>query len=298
MRKEQKLLFVADELSLMKTFNLAVVGNVAITPSKLAIAGISVIGATFGPAILTVAASAGASTSIFAKLKNSIPTVDKDTILSAIQQSLGLGVSLGHMTLDESRAISLGMGQLARNNCFYISHPIKQDIYIPLQDYNKLLAKEKNNVFMELAGALGAKSIYLEDASFCNTKGKIGTDISVLKPVAIDIGIKAKFEENGNIKKEVYSSFDKPKREPSVPQHLQKWVDMDSDLGLMATHRLNNGLRSHQISLEFNDSLDGAAQIAAKITGINKGVGLKASASKHISSTWVFKVEYHSMDDE
>lgn len=298
MRKEQKLLFVADEISLMKTYNLAAIGNVGITPSKLAIAGISVIGAAFGPAILTVAASAGASAGMFAKLKNSIPTVDKDTILSAIQQSLGLGVSLGHMTLDESRTISLGMGQLAKNNCFYISHPIKQDIYIPLQDYNKLLAKEKNNVFMELAGALGAKSIYLEDASFCNTKGKIGTDISVLKPVAIDIGIKAKFEESGNIKKEVYSSFGKPKREPIVPQHLQKWVDIDSDLALMATHRLNNGLHSHQISLEFNDSLDGAAEIAAKITGINKGVGLKASASKHISSTWVFKVEYHSMDDE
>lgn len=298
MRKEQKLLFVADEFSLMKTYNLAMLGSGTIAPSKLAIAGIAVIGAAFGPTILTVAASAGASREIFAKLKNSIPTVDKDTILSAIRQSLGLGVSLDHMTLDESRTISLGMGQLARNNCFYISHPIKQDTYIPLQDYNKLLAKEKNNVFMELAGALGAKFIYLEDASFCNTKGKIGTDISVLKPVAIDIGIKAKFEENGSIKKEVYSSFDKPRRTPMIPPHLQKWVDMDSDLGLMSTHRLNNGLRSHQISLEFNDSLDGAAEIAAKITGMNKGIGLKSSASKHISSTWVFKVEYHSMDDE
>ena len=298
MREEQKLLFVADELSLMKTYNLAMVGNRAITPSALAIAGISVIGAAFGPTVLTVATSAGASANFFAKLKNSIPTVDKDNILSAIQQSLGLGVSLGHMTLDESRTISLGMGQLARNNSFYISHPIKPDIYVPLQDYNNLLAKEKNNVFMELAGALGAKSIYLEDASFYNTKGQIDTDISVLKPVAIDIGIKAKFEENGSIKKEVYSSFDKPKREPIVPPHLQKWVDIDSDLKLMATHRLDYGLRSHQIILKFEDKLEGAADAAAKITGTNKGFGFKSSASKHVSSTWVFKVEYHSIDDE
>lgn len=294
MRKEQKVLFVADELSLMKTYSLATAGNFAVTPSTV---GMLAVGAAFAPTIL-MAASVGVAGGLFSKLKSSMPTADKKTVLSAIQQSLGLGASLGHMTLDESRTISLGMGQISRNNCFYISHPIKDDIYIPLQEYNKLLAKEKSNVFMELAAALGAKSIYLEDASFYNTKGQVETDFSVLKPAAMDIGINAKFEKDGSIKKEVYSSFDKPRRAPTVPIHLQTWVDIDSDLSLMATHRLNNGLRSHQISLTFDDSLNGAAETAAIITSINKGVSLKASASRQISSTWVFKVEYYSMEDE
>lgn len=294
MRKEQKVLFVADELSLMKTYSLATAGNFAMTPSKV---GVAAIGAAFGSSIL-MAAGVGVAGGLFDKLKKSMPTVDKGAMLSAIQQSLGLGATVSHVLLSEANSVSLGMGQISRNNCFYISHPIKDDIYIPLQDYNKLLAKEKNNVFMELAAALGAKSIYLEDASFYNTKGKIETDFSVLKPVAMDIGINANFEKDGSIKKEVYSSFDKPSRAPMIPTNLQKWVDIDSDLGLMATHRLNNGLRSHQISLQFSDSLEGAAEAAAKITGTNKGIGLKASASKHISSTWVFKVEYHSMNEE
>ena len=294
MRKEQKVLFVADELSLMKTYSLATAGNLTATPSTI---GMAAIGAAFVPTIL-MAASVGVAGGLFGKLKNSMPTVDKSTILSTIQQSLGLGATVSHIPLNEAHSVSLGMGQISRNNCFYISHPIKDDIYIPLQDYNKLLAKEKSNVFMELAAALGAKSIYLEDASFYNTKGQIETDFSVLKPAAMDIGINAKFEKDGSIKKEVYSSFDKPRRVPTVPIHLQTWVDIDSDLSLMATHRLNNGLRSHQVSLTFDDSLNGAAETAAIITSINKGVSLKASASRHISSTWVFKVEYHSIDDE
>lgn len=295
MRKEQKLLFVADESSLMKAYSIATTGNFITAPSAVG-AGAVIIGATFGPTMLR-AASAGVAGSFFAKLKNTIPTVDKSTILSAIQQSLGLGAKVSHVDLREAHNISLGMGQIPKNNCFYISHPIKDDIYIPLQDYNNLLAKEKNNVFMELAAALGAKTIRLEDASFYNSKGKVETDFSVLKPVAMDIGINASFEKDGSMRKEVYSTFDKPKKTPMIPANIQKWVDIDSDLGLMATHRLNNGLRSHQISLQFNDSLEGAAEAAVKITGTNKSIGFKSSAGRHISSTWVFKVEYHSIDD-
>lgn len=296
MREEQKLLLVADESSLFKIYSLATVKNLNLSAIK--IGAVAIAGIAFPPAALaTASAAVGVTRGLLKNKKKLVPASSQKHMLDVIKQSLGLGISLNHMTLDESRTISLGMGQLARNNCFYISHPIKHDIYIPLQDYNKLLGKEKNNVFMELAAALGAKSIHLEDASFYNAKGKVETDFSVLKPVAMDIGINANFEKDGSIKKEVYSSFDKPRRAPMVPTNLQRWVNIDSDLGLMATHRLNNGLRSHQISLHFSDSLEGAADAAAKITGTNKGFGFKSSARKHVSSTWVFKVEYHSIDD-
>ena len=291
MRKEREVLFVADELTLMKAYSLATTGNFAATPSK---AGAVAVGAALAPTLF-MAVGAG---NLFANLKKSIPDIDKKTILSAIQKLLGLGANIRHVPLSKASSVPLGMGQISRNNSFYISHPIKDDLYIPLQEYNKQLGKEKNNVFMELAAALGAKSIYLEDANFYNAKGKVETDFSVLKPAAIDIGINANFEKDGSIKKEIYSSFDKPRREPMIPANLQKWVDIDTDLSLMASHRLNNGLRSHHITLHFDDSLEGAADIAAAITGTNKGFGFKSSTRKHISSTWVFKVEYHSIDDE
>ena len=296
MREEQKLLLVADESSLLKIYGLATVKNLNLSAFK--VGAVAIAGIALSPAaIIGASAAVGVTKSFLRNNGNPVPTTSKKHMLDVIKKSLGLGVSLNHMTLDESRTISLGMGQLARNNCFYISHPIKHGIYIPLQDYNKLLGKEKNNVFMELAAALGAKSIYLEDASFYNAKGKVETNFSVLKPVAMDIGINANFEKDGSIKKEVYSSFDKPRRAPMVPINLQRWVDIDSDLSLMANNRLHNRLRSHQISLHFSDSLEGAADAAAKITGTNKGFDFKSSARKHVSSTWVFKVEYHSVDD-
>ena len=283
MRREQNILLVADESSLMKIYDFA----------KL----IKTVSSINNPMLKFMAFTqlqpAFSIGKIFGNKK-----IDRNVILSDIQQLLGLGANVSHMLLSEASNVSLGMGEVPRNNCFYISHPIKEDIYIPLQDYNKLLAKEKNNVFMELAAALGAKSIHLEDANFYNNEGKLETDFSVFKPVAMNIGINANFEKDGSIKREVYSSFDKPRRTPMIPPHLQKWVDIDSDLRLMATHRLDNGLRSHQINLQFNDSLAGAAEVAANIPGINEGVRFKTSASKHISSTWVFRVEYYSIYDE
>ncbi|WP_201569267.1 hypothetical protein [Psychrobacter sp. JCM 18900] len=283
MRREQNILLVADESSLMKIYDFA---KLIKTVSSINNPMLKVMAFTQ----LQPAFSIG---KIFGNKK-----IDRNVILSDIQQLLGLGANVSHMLLSEASNVSLGMGEVPKNNCFYISHPIKEDIYIPLQDYNKLLAKEKNNVFMELAAALGAKSIHLEDANFYNNEGKLETEFSSFKPLAMNIGINANFEKDGSIKREVYSSFDKPRRTPMIPPHLQKWVDIDSDLGLMATHRLNNGLLSHQINLQFNDSLAGAAEVAANIPGINEGVRFKTSASKHISSTWVFRVEYYSIYDE
>lgn len=288
MRKEQKILFVADNSSLINAYNIAKLMNINST---------NIIKLVVANSMVDTIATARTVVSFFSKGKVSIHEISNDVMLAAIQQSLGLGATVSHVPLIEANSVSLSMGQISRNNSFYVSHPIKDGIYIPLQDYNKMLAKEKNNVFMELAAALGASSIYLEDASLYNTKGKIETDFNVLKPVATDIGININFEKDGSIKKEIYSSFDKPRRAPMIPTHLQKWVDIDSDLGLMSTHRLNNGLRSHQISLQFSDSLEGAAEIAARITGIDKGVSIKASVNKYVSSTWIFKVEYHSINN-
>lgn len=316
MREVQKIILVADSESLARTYDIACLQVGSNMPTVMAGAlrlGVSQLGLTkitrlkkekakiTGKHIALAAIIPGGMAVLGTKvLVTSLPDFDfdLDKALIKIQQSLGVATKISYIPLDEANNITLGMGQVPMNNSFYISHPINSDVYIPLNNYDKFLAKEKNNVFMELAAALGAKSIYLEDASFYNAKGNLETDFSVLKPIAMDIGINTNFEKDGSIKKEIHSSFDKSRRSPMVPTHLQKWVDIDSDLGLMVSHRLNNELRSHQISLHFSDSLEGAVDAAAKITGTNKSFGLKTSARKYIASTWVFKVEYHSMYDE
>ena len=45
---------------------------------------------------------------------------------------------------------------------FYISHPILENVFIRPAEYTAVLAKEKEAAFMNLASALGAKTIRLE----------------------------------------------------------------------------------------------------------------------------------------
>ncbi len=277
---KKKLVLVADQQSLMKIYDSASM------PESINIIELQ---ALVSRAILIPK---------WMSKRDARENVNLDVVLEKIHQSLGLAAELTYLPFNKANNLYLGMGKMPKNNCFYISDLVNENLYIPLQEYNKYLSKEKNNAFMGLAAALGAKSISLQEAQFYNSNGKLETDFSVLKPVAMDLGINVNFEKDGSIKKEVYSSFGKPRRAPMIPANLQKWVDIDSDLELMANHRLKNGLSSHQISLQFNDSLEGAAEVAARITGTNKAIGFKASAGKHISSTWVFKVEYHSMDYE
>ena len=101
----------------------------------------------------------------------------------------------------------------------------------------------------------------------------------------MDTSINASFEKGGSIKKEVYSTFNKSRKEPRVPINLQKFISIDSDLGLMTSPRLGNELRLHKMILHFNDSLEGAIEAGARITGTNKSFYFKSSANKSISST-------------
>lgn len=285
MSRKQEVLLVADESSLMSIYNTALSFN--------ELGSINI----FNSFETIIAMQKHSIRSIFGR-KKTLSNMSRKHVLETIKKYLGLGIDLNYIDLNQASSIPLGMGQIARNKCFYVSHPVRNNTYIPLHDYDQLLAKEKNNIFMELAASLGAKTIYLEDASFYNIKGSLETDFNVIKPVVMDIGVNARFEKDGSITKEVYSTFDKPKKRPRVPVHLQKWVDIDSDLSLMAAHRLENGLQSHKIILHFKDSLESTAQAAAVITGLNKSTGFKSSTGQYISSTWVFKVEYHLIDDK
>lgn len=317
----QKVVFVADQQSLMKIYDLACMSGNSDIPTMLtglARRGMSKLGRTktvesqvamekrglskirsaaMIPGGIAVAMVPGgiAALSAYAITKKieTIPAFDLNTALTKIQQSLGIAAELTYLPFDDAHNIDLGVGKMPRNNCFYISDLVNENLYIPLQEYNKYLSKEKNNAFMGLAAALGAKSICLQEAQFYNSNGKLETDFSVLKPIAMDIGISASFEKDGSVKKEVHSTFGKRDNKPTIPLDLQKWVDVDSDLRLMVTHRLEHGLLSHKINLCFSDSLNGAAEISAIITGTNKPFNLKASGNKHVSSSWVFDVEYH-----
>ena len=221
--------------------------------------------------------------------------LDLGLIYAKIQRHLGLAIEFKHLPLDKSDELSLHGGKPPANGCFYISHLTKDGLYIPLEDYNKHLAQEKNIAFRKLAAALGAKSILLEEANIYNSEGKLETDFILMQSVAIDIGIKVNFAKDGTINSSISSTFENTNRKPDIPKNLQRWVDTNSDLELMASHRLEDGLLSHTINLEFSEDINGAAEAAARIIGTNQSVGAGVSGSKHTSSCWMFTVDFHPM---
>lgn len=309
MVKQQHIVLVADQEGLLKIYDVAQLANSSDFTSKLNSTA-NLLTSNFGKKRsfnlkkiesmtkkqVALLAISPINVSVIADLLVDGEETDINLILSIIKKLLGVAIDLEYVPFSKANAMKVGMGLMPKNNCFYVSDLIDSNLYIPLQDYDKYLAKAKNNAFMELAAALGAKRIILEDAYVSNTKGEIGTDFSILKPMAIDIGINASFEKDGSVKRTVHSLFDSPKAKPEISPYLQRWIDADADLRLMVSHRLNHGLRSHRISLSFEDNFSTAVKASAYFLDPKKGFGVKAITDKSMSSTWIFDVEYYPME--
>ena len=54
---------------------------------------------------------------------------------------------------------------------FFVQHPINRDCYVTPQKYSRTLAKEKEKAFLDLAGALGAKTVTLLSGEVLTNEG-------------------------------------------------------------------------------------------------------------------------------
>ena len=214
--------------------------------------------------------------------------------LKIITEHLELPVPIHYIPLDQSSHLQFDIGDLPTNGSFYVSHPFLENVFIRPAEFNKVLAKEKEAAFVRLAAALGAKTIHLNSVMINQTSHFFGSKI---KPsiVAQQIGIKATFDSKGEVIKDIYKQYHKPKREPYVPKELEKWVKLDPALRQLAQDRLDLNLASVKVNLQFKDTHTGGSEIAIALAGRKFEIG--GQIQKIHDCTWQFFIEFFDKND-
>lgn len=214
--------------------------------------------------------------------------------LDIIAEHLELQVPIIYVPLDQTSHLEFDIGEAPTNGSFYVSHPFLENVFIRPAEYNKTLAKEKEAAFIRLAAALGAKSIHLNSVTINQTNQFLGKKI---KPsfLAPQLGIKATFDEKGELVKDVYKQYHKPKKAPSVPPSLERWVKLDPALRQLAHDRIDLNLATVKVSLQYKETKTVGSEIAAALAGRKFEIGGKIE--KIQESTWQFFIEFFDKDE-
>ena len=214
--------------------------------------------------------------------------------LDIIAEHLALNIPILYVPLDQTEHLEFDIGEAPTNGSFYVSHPFLENVFIRPAEFNKTLAKEKEAAFIRLAAALGAKTIHLNSVTIQQTNQFFGQKA---KPhlLAPQIGIKATFNEKGELVKDVYKQYHKPKKQPFVPNELERWVKLDPALRQLATDRMDLNLASVKVSLQFKDTKTTGSEIALALAGRKFEIGGKIE--KIQESTWQFHVEFFDKDE-
>ena len=227
-------------------------------------------------------------------LSTKTPPLELQQKLTIIAEHLELPVPILYVPLDQTEHLQFDIGDSPSNGCFYVSHPLLESVFIRPSEFNSVLAKEKEIAFIRLAAALGAKTIHLNSVEVTQKNQIFGSKI---KPhlLAPQLGIQAHFDHKGELIKEVYKQYHKPKRAPYIPQQLERWVKLDPALRQLAEDRIELNLASSKIKLQFKDTKTTGNQIALALAGRNLEIGGKVQ--KIYESSWSFSVEFFDKDE-
>jgi hypothetical protein len=217
---------------------------------------------------------------------------DKDDafLMAEFENSLGLNVPIARFTPSEARRLfRFDVGHTASNGTLYLRHPTFEDRYIAPAEFSRILAREREAAFRQLAAALGARQLELVQASVKTKKELFGSKVSIPEAAA-DVGIKASFDSDGSFRRQVYATFGKPLSIPHVPADLEPWVAMDPDLRTMARARTEANQLSIRVNLEFKQTQSLGGQVAAKVAG--RGLDIGGTYKELSHSTWSFEVHF------
>jgi hypothetical protein len=227
-------------------------------------------------------------------LSTKTPPMELQQKLAIIAEHLELPVPILYVPLDQTEHLQFDIGDSPSDGCFYISHPLLESVFIRPSAFNSVLAKEKEIAFTRLAGALGAKTIHIHNVEVTQKGQLFGGKI---KPhiLAPQLGIQANFDKKGELIREVYKQYHKPKRAPYIPQQLAEWVKLDPALRQMAEDRIDLNLASSRIKLQFRETNTTGTQIALTLAGRNLEIG--GQVQKIYESTWTFLIEFFDKDE-
>ena len=189
-------------------------------------------------------------------IKKYVDSLSEEAIIDGISTALDLDETLVSLSTKKAKnTFEFAVGREPKNGGIYIRHPIFPIRYIAPEDFSRTLSKEKEAAFLQIASSLGAKTVKITNVTNNSQKGMFAAKVPV-KKIAGEVGIKASFDSNGELKEGVYMSFDKPQFEMNVSENLQKWVDWSPELRTMVHARLKNrNLKNMKVNLEFKEGM-------------------------------------------
>ncbi|MCW5790249.1 MAG: hypothetical protein KIT72_07505 [Polyangiaceae bacterium] len=228
------------------------------------------------------------------KVARRLEQVDDNDLEELFNQVLNLGFPIEWMSpLDARQAYNFGVGHMPTDGSVYMQHPLDDKSYVPWSDFARIVAAEKEAAFLQLAAALGAKSIKLTSIQTNDKRGKLGVSVK-LPDVAAELGFKANFDKSGHVISEIVKEFNRPPfSEPRVPERLRAWVDFAPELRIMETDRIESNVAKSQVRLEFSQSLGLGGELSAKLAGRGLSGGGEFRALSH--SFWSYEVEYFDL---
>ena len=180
-------------------------------------------------------------------------------------------------------------GYKPKNGEIFFQHPFYPNKYIFPAMSNLKLAKEKINVFMRLAGTLGAKTIKL-NSGVVKTKNWRGGAKVPLNVAASQVGLKASADSESVSSTNVFAAYDKPDKDPYVPDDLIQWVKHDEDFETLVKSRLESKLRIQRVSIELKEKDKFSCSVIGKYAKLGFEIGGKYD--KLVHSVWHYEIEY------
>ena len=177
-------------------------------------------------------------------------------------------------TQDEVAGVTFSTVEPSLNG-LYIANPVATHTYYKASEFHELVNKHKLNEVIEVLQSLGATEITatINEEQKRNTKGKIGSDISVTN-------------QTNKTSKNYFKGTYKPKGKPSLPDKLY-WYEYDGELKNIVEGRLYSGMESFELVSEVTSDFGINSELIAKL---EKGIGIKLKGEYKSFNKTYFKI--------
>lgn len=198
------------------------------------------------------------------------------------------GVNIRKVTRAEVQGLLFPPGH-PRRKVVYVGHPSFKQQYMPFASFHRALFEQKAIEAMELLAGLGATSIKIRQVAGTATSASIAASLGVpIHGAAVDVGSDVG-KESSQSSEILLSATLVPTRAPHVPEGLI-WYAHERTWQGVAKMRLENGLETYALEVDYKDDYGINAKVSGKIADIGFDTG---GAYSNIESTkWIMQGEF------
>ncbi|MFG1898465.1 hypothetical protein ACGFIP_31070 [Micromonospora zamorensis] len=189
------------------------------------------------------------------------------------------------MRMSEIGGLQLPLGH-PQYDTVYVGHPARPIVYYPLADFHRRTFEHKFSEALRLVTGLGATTIKVSAVQGWGRE--FSTDLRVGLPTAD--GGSAKAASNPSRKREfLYSAELAGSAEPVVPADLV-WFPHEDAWQEIARQRIEHGLRSFEMRVNYQDDYSVTAELAADV--VNAKFKLGGKFQRQQSTIWAINGKF------